>query len=199
MIHHILDSTKDGGNGDFMYCHSSMASKQLLKLQKTNILLAEELKLAEMSEENLNYCLMAKEEQCEGNQDLIRKLTPVMKEHLQSISDVVRVYPKIYGKGVNKMLLEYLEKEMNWLDSGISWAGLDEIEEKNIIKGHQEESKQENKEDEFHNFFYNICKIIMDLDEKPKHINKKVREKETYINHRRSEEEEPLLNRSRKP
>ena len=110
MIHHILDSTKEGGNGDFMYCHSSMASKQLLKLQKTNILLAEELKLSEMSEEHLKYFRMPKEEQCEGNQDLIRKLTPVMKEHLQSISDVVRVYPKIYGKGVNKMFLEYLEQ-----------------------------------------------------------------------------------------
>ena len=82
MIHHILDSTKDGGNGDFMYCHSSMASKQLLKLQKTNILLAEELKLAEMSEEHLKYFRMPKEEQCEGNQALIGKLTPIMKDHL---------------------------------------------------------------------------------------------------------------------
>ena len=123
---------------------------------------------------------MPKEEQCEGNQDLIRKLTPVMKEHLQSISDVVRVYPKIYGKGVNKMFLEYLEQEIKMLEKGISWAGLDEIEEKNIIKGHQEESKQENKEDEFHNFFLKVCKIIMDLDEKPKHSNKKVMEKESY-------------------
>jgi hypothetical protein len=96
MIHHILDSTKVCGNGAFMYCHSSMASKQLVQLQKTNILLAEELKLAEMSKENLNYYLMAKEEQCEGNQHLIGKLTPVMKDHLKCIFEVVRDYPKIY-------------------------------------------------------------------------------------------------------
>ena len=97
------------------------------------------------------------------------------------------------------MFLEYLEQEIKMVDNWISWTGLDEIEEKNIIKGHQEVSKQENKEDEFHNFFNNVCKIIMDLDDKPKHSNKKVMEKEWYINHRTSEEEEPLLNRSRKP
>ena len=74
MIHHILDSTKDGGNGDFIYCHSSMASKQLLQLRKTNILLAEEFKLAEMSEEHLNYFRLPKEEQCEGNQYLITNI-----------------------------------------------------------------------------------------------------------------------------
>ena len=195
MIHHNLDSTKDGGNGDFMYCHSSMASKQLLNLRKTNILLAEELKISEKSEEHFNYFRMPKEEQCEGNQDLIGKLTPIMKEHLKSITEVV----KIYGKGVNKMFLEYLEQEIKMVDNWISWTGLDEIEEKNIIKVHQEESKQENKEDEFPYFFQKVCKIIMDLDDKPKHSNKKVMEKESYLNHRRSEEEEPLLIRSRKP
>ena len=120
MIHHILDSTKDGGNGDFMYCHSSMASKQLLKLRKTSILLAEELNLAEMLEEHLNYFHLSKKEQCEGNQDLIGKLTPVMKDHLKCIFEVVRDYPKIYGKGVNKMFLEYLEQERKLLDSRIS-------------------------------------------------------------------------------
>ena len=97
------------------------------------------------------------------------------------------------------MFLEYLEQEIKMLEKGISWAGLDEIEEKNIIKGHQEESKQENKEDEFPYFFQKVCKIIMDLDDKPKHSNKKVMEKESYINHRRSEEEDLLLNRSRIP
>ena len=76
MIHHILDSTKDGRNGDFMYCHSSMASKQLLQLRKTNILLAEELKLAEMSEENLKYSQIPQEEQCEGNHDIIKSSLP---------------------------------------------------------------------------------------------------------------------------
>ena len=110
MIHHILDSTKDGGNGDFMYCHSSMASKQLLKLRKTSILLSEELKLAEMSEEHLTYFRMSKVEQCEGNQDLIGQLTTIMTDHFKSISEVVREYPKIYGKGLNKMLLEYLQE-----------------------------------------------------------------------------------------
>jgi hypothetical protein len=145
MIHHILDATKDGGNGDFMYCHSSMASKQLLKLRQTNILLAEEMKLAEISKESLNYFRMSKEEQCKGNKGLIGKLTPIMKEHLKSISEVVREYPKIYGKGVNKLFLEYLEQEIKMVDNRISWEGLDEIEEKNIIKVHQEESKQGNK------------------------------------------------------
>ena len=67
MIHHILDSTKECGNGDFMYCHSSMASEKLLQIRKTNILLAEEMKLADISEENMNYFNMPKEVQCEGN------------------------------------------------------------------------------------------------------------------------------------
>ena len=53
-----------------MTCHSTMVSIKLLELRKSNILLAEELKLAEMSEENYNYC----KEKCEGKQDLIRKL-----------------------------------------------------------------------------------------------------------------------------
>ena len=134
---------------------------------------------------------MPKEEQYEGNQDLIQKLTPIMKEHLKSISEVEREYPKIYGKGLNKIFLRCLEQEIKMIDNGISWAGLDEKEEKNVAKVHQE-SKQQNKEDEFHHLFYKVCKIIMDLDDKPKHSNKKV-------NYRRSEEEELLLNRSRKP
>ena len=75
-----------------------MASKQLLQLQKTNILLAEELKQAEMSEEHLNHFRLPKEEQCEGIQDLIGKLTPIMKEHLKSITEVVRKYPKYTEK-----------------------------------------------------------------------------------------------------
>jgi hypothetical protein len=39
----------------------------------------------------------------------------------------------------------------------------------------------------------------MDLDDKPKHRNKKVMEKESYISYRRSEEEEQLLNKSINP
>jgi hypothetical protein len=132
----------------------------------------------------LNYCMIPKEEQCEGNQDLIGKLTPIMKEHLKSISEVVREYPKIYGKGVNKMFLEYLEQEIKLLDNGISWEVLDKTEEKNVFKV-QQEIKKENKEEEFNNFFYRVCKNIMDLDDKPKHSNKKVMPKESYINYRK--------------
>ena len=40
---------------------------------------------------------------------------------------------------------------------------------------------------------------MMDLDDKPKNSSKKVMEKDSDISHRRSEEEEPLLDRSRKP
>ena len=66
-----------------------------------------------------------------------------MKEHLKSITEVV----KIYGKGVNKMFLEYLEQEIKMVDNGISWAGLYEPEDENVIKV-QQETKQENKEEE---------------------------------------------------
>ena len=82
------------------------------------------------------------------------------------------------------MFLEYLEQEIKLLDNGTSWTDLDKIEEKNIFAVHQE-SKHENKEEEFNNFFYQICKIIMDLDDKPKHSNKKVMPKESYINYRK--------------
>ena len=87
------------------------------------------------------------------------------------------------------MFAKFLEEEIKLLEDGDSWAALDKIEQNNVSSVHQE-LKHENEEEEFRNFFDQVCKNIMELDGKsnPSDINS-VMEEESYINYRRSEKD----------
>ena len=181
MIHHLMEATEEGGYGDFMYCHSSLASRELLHVRNQNIGLAEDLKIGgEFLEENMNYVNMTEEERCKGSQELVEKLTSIMKEQLKCILKVVKEYPKIYGRGVHKIFVEYLEQEIRMLEENASWDELDEAEKKNVILGN-EKCKDFDKKEDFDTFFYEICENIFKLDEQERGANLKSMDMETYI------------------
>ena len=136
---HLLDTTEIGGRGDFMYCHSSLASVELMKIRKLNLEI-----FVEVAPEFLNYA-QGTEEQITSSKKLVKKLTPIIKEHQKCIAQVVKDYPKMYGKGVNKTFLEHLEIEINLLEENVSWPDLDANERQQII-ARNEYIKEDEKE-----------------------------------------------------